>query len=322
MAGKVLLIVFGILLAVCGLLFTCGGAVLLNFGGTSGTFLTGFHHISTPGYALVSDPSKVENGFAQSSPGAITVLVNGQGSDKPLFIGVGPTQQVHQYLVGSTYTQINKIDLSPFNLHTAEVAGTAHPAAPGDQGFWVAKATGLHPRLSWPLANGYQLVVMNADASTNVSLQAQLGASAPVIGNVGLGGLIGGIVGLLLGIALAIVGIRRRRVAMSYAGQPGYGYPYPPGGYPGYPGSQGYPPYPGEAPPSGYPQTPGYPPSPGGPPPPAYPPGPGYPPPPTGPERPEDGGEAPGQSGYPGSPDDERGPGQPPDPGQPQGPTP
>ncbi len=281
MVKKVVLIVCGALALLIGLPLIAGGVALLAVGGRSGTLISGYHPVSTPTAAFVADPRTLrETGDVTTKVSGATLRVDGS-SARPVFIGVGPAAQVDDFLAGATYDQVTAVDFSPFGLSLTRVTGPAHPAAPGDQSFWVAQATGTAPRLSWRVTGGdYLLVVMNADASAAVSLSVRVGVSSSLIFESGLGLTIFGGLLALLGLLLVIWGIvakRRPPVVPGYAYPPGTGYPgagYPPGpGYPapgpGYPVPPGYPPagpVPGEGyhpaaypPPGGYPPT-GYPP--------------------------------------------------------------
>jgi hypothetical protein len=260
MAKKVILIILGILLGLCGLAVLCGGAALLAIGGTSGSFQSGFHPLSTPTTAFVADPAHLENTSNVSvNGGGVSVTIVGRSSSAPIFIGVGRATDVGTYLADAPHELVTKLDFEPYQLTTQQIPGSGHPAVPGDQGFWVAKASGTNPSLTWKVADGYQLVIMNASAAAGVQLSVRVGIRAPVLGGIGIGALVAGIVFTLIALGLLIWGIRSRRRQQIEPTYPGYtppgGYPpgsFPPGGYPpsGYPTS-GYPP--SEYPPSGYP---------------------------------------------------------------------
>lgn len=275
MAKKVILIVCGAIALLIGLPLLAGGIALLAVGGRSGTLISGYHPVSTPTAAFVADPRSLnDTGDVTTKLSGATLRVDGS-SAQPTFIGVGPATQVDDFLAGTTYDEITGVDFSPFRLNATRVAGQARPAAPGDQSFWVAQATGTAPRLSWRVTDGtYLLVVMNADGSPGVSLSVRMGIGSPVIFEWGLGLTIFGGLLALLGLLLVIWGImakRRPAMVLGYPYPPGMGYPgagYPPG--PGYPAPPGYPP-PGAMPdegyhPAAYPPTGGYPPRAGYPP--------------------------------------------------------
>lgn len=269
MVKKVVLIVLGLILFIVGLAIAAVGGVALGFGGRSGIVQSSFHAISTPTSAFVSDPAKVRNSNDVNTGGSnVTIRVDGRNSSKPLFIGVGPTSQVNAYLNGVSYDRVTDVNFGNFRLDTTRVNGAGQPAAPGDQSFWVASASGANPQMNWKVSNGdYRVVVMNADGSPRVALEARAGLKIKNLFGIGIGAVIAGAFLALLGLALLIWGIAAKRKIEQPVGYPG---PYPPPGYPA-----GYPPT-GGGPPGGntqqYPAQPPYQPPPGPPPPPNQPP--------------------------------------------------
>jgi hypothetical protein len=268
-AKKVILIILGVLLALCGILAACGGGGLLGVAGTSGTIHSGYHTISTPTDGFVSDPTRIEdNSNVRVSGSGVTIRVNARNTSAPVFLGIGPAAQVNSYLAGAPVENVTDINFSPFRLTTQQVQGTVRPAAPADQSFWVAQASGVRPSLTWKITDGnYRLVIMNADASSGVRLDARVGVTAGILGGLGLGLLIGGIVVALGGIALLVWGIRSRRRPPPSAAVPAYPSGYgPTGGAPSgwSPSGGSTPPPPGSQPPASPYQPPGSPTQPGG----------------------------------------------------------
>jgi hypothetical protein len=256
MAKKIVLIVFGIVILLVGLAVTALGVAGLAVGGRSGSIQSGYHSVATPTYAFVSNAQQLRRGQGfELNSGHATLHVDARNGGEPLFVGVGPATQVTSYLAGSSYATVTDVNFGPFRLDTRQTAGNAKPASPADQSFWVARASGTSPTLTWPIASGdYRLVVMNADASAGVRTDARLGLRIPGLFGTALGATIGGGVLTLLGLGLLIWGIAaKRRPPM-----PGYGEPAgyaPPTGYPptSYPPSTGYPPSDGYPSPAGYP---------------------------------------------------------------------
>jgi hypothetical protein len=287
-AKKVLLIVFGLVILLIGLAVTALGSAGLAFGGHSGVIESGFHSIGTSTYGFVSNPGQVRRGQGVEVRSGNATLRVAARSSQPVFIGVGPAQQVDSYLNGVPYETVTDVHFDPFRLDLQSSTGTVHPAKPGDQSFWVAKATGTSPDLSWPIVSGsYRVVMMNANGSAGVLSDTQVGLRIPGLFGASLGTTIAGGLLSLIGLGLLIWGIatkRRQPAAVQGYGPPGYGAPgaagyptnYPPQGYPppgqegqGY---QGYPPQGGYPPQSGYPPQGGNPPSAGPPPSAGYPP--------------------------------------------------
>jgi len=103
------------------------------------------------------------------------------------------------------------VSVAPFHLTLARQGGTATPPPPGSQSFWVAKASGTHPTLTWTVTNGsYRLVVMNTDAAAPVAFAGGLDLTIPHSFAIGVGLLIGGILVIVVGIVLIVLGARAR----------------------------------------------------------------------------------------------------------------
>ena len=257
MTKKIILILLGLIALIAGLAISAFGVAGLSFGGRSGVLQSGYHAISTPTDAFVSNPSEIRNSNHVGRTGnPVTLRVYGRNSTKPLFVGIGPSAQVAAYLNGAPYEQVTHVDFGPFRLTSTRIDGTTQPAAPADQSFWVAQATGSTPQLRWPVDDGdYRVVIMNADASPGVSLDARVGLKIKGLFGIALGATIFGCLLALLGLGLMIWGIaaKRKREEAVAGAYPTSSYP-PPGGPP--------PTY--NPPPGGTPPT--YNPPPGGPP--------------------------------------------------------
>jgi len=216
MVKKVILIVVGLFALLGGLLFAGVGAAALALGGRSGTIQSGYHHIGTSASAFVIDPQHIrDNTNVELRSGGVTTLrIATRNTPVNLFVGVGPSDQVSAYLNGSSYAEITDLEFSPFKLVTNQVAGTANPAAPADQSFWVAQATGSHPTLTFDLKNGdYRVVVMNADGSPGVATDVRVGIKVPALFGVGLASAIGGTLVALARPGPADLGHRREAQA-------------------------------------------------------------------------------------------------------------
>jgi hypothetical protein len=259
-AKKVLLIVFGAVLALLGLGLTIGGAVVLALTGGDGYFGSGTETLRTPTHALVSEPVQ---DYADSEAGGLTATARVRASSTSggsLFLGVGRAAEVDRYLSGVAYDEVRDIRFSPFRYDAVRQEGEQTPGPPADQPGWIAQAVGDGEQtLEFDLGDraDYRLVVMNADASAGVDVRASFGIRVPFLRGLGVGLTIGGVLAVLVGILLLVLGVRTkvppRQPAWSPYGPPGYGQPgYGPPGYgqPGY-GQPGY----GHAPP-GYPYGP------------------------------------------------------------------
>jgi hypothetical protein len=221
-AHRVLLLVFGGIALVVALGLLAGGGVALWALGQrddSGYFTTDSHRLSTPSYAIASKGLDI----GPDAPGWISDFAGVRiqaGSERPVFLGIGPTSDVTRYLARVQHSQITDFDTDPVRFSSREVAGSARPAPPAQQSFWRVRATGSGTQtVTWPLEKGnWSAVAMNADGSRGVSLALRVGAHIPALRWVAVGFLAGGAVVLLVGASLLYLGVRRRDSELEHAG--------------------------------------------------------------------------------------------------------
>jgi hypothetical protein len=214
MAKRVVLFVLGGLLLVFGALAAIGGGALMALFGSNNTLSSGVQQVSTPTRALVSEAGSIQGASgAQTVFGSVRLRITATptGAGHLLFLGVGPASAVDRYLSGVSHDVATDVSVTPFHLTLARQGGTATPPPPGSQSFWVAKASGNHPTLTWTVSNGsYRVVVMNTDAAAPVAFAGGLDLTIPHSFAIGIGLLIGGIVLILIAIALIVLGARTR----------------------------------------------------------------------------------------------------------------
>jgi hypothetical protein len=208
------LIVLGSVLAAIGVLAAIAGGALMALFGSNNTLSSGVQHVSTPTRALVSPASSIQGtSGAQTVLGSVRLRITATptGTGHQLFLGIGPASAVDRYLSGASYDVATDVSVAPFHLTLARHRGIAAPAPPGSQSFWVAKASGSHPTLTWTVTSGsYRLVAMNTDAVAPVAFAGGLDLTIPHSFAIGIGLLIGGIVLILIGIVLIVLGARAR----------------------------------------------------------------------------------------------------------------
>lgn len=214
MARRIVLIVLGSVLAAIGVLVAIGGGALMALFGSNDTLASGVQHVSTPTRALVSPAGSIQGmSGAQTVLGTVRLRITATpvAAGQQLFLGIGPAGAVDHYLRGVRYDVATDVSVAPFRLTLARHPGTATPPPPGSQTFWVAKASGNHPTLTWTVTSGsYKLVAMNTDAAAPVAFAGGLDLTVPHSFGIGIGLLIGGIVLILIGIVLIVLGARAR----------------------------------------------------------------------------------------------------------------
>lgn len=212
-AGRIVLLVFGILFVLVSFGLLIGGGVVLamdnTFKDSQGFYTSGNIPVSSSTSVITTQPANIHigsNWWFNPSNDLLTIRVEGTAanSGQPIFIGIAKQSDLTNYLNGAGYDEVR--DFSFTGLDTGSVSythhnGTAAVQAPTGQSFWVASASGPGTQtLQWNVTNGtYSVVLMNADGTAPVNAEASLGVKVPdVIHGVGLGLLIGGIV-LIIG---------------------------------------------------------------------------------------------------------------------------
>jgi hypothetical protein len=214
MTKRVVLFVVGGVLLVIGALAAIGGGTLMALFGLNDTLDSGVQHVSTPTRALVSPASSIhDTSGVQTVFGSVRLRITATptGAGHHIFLGVGPASAVDRYLNGVSHDVATDVSVTPFHLTLARHGGTVTPPPPGSQSFWVAKASGNHPTLTWTVTSGsYRVVVMNTDAAAPVAFAGGLGLTVPHLFPTGVGLLTGGIVLILIAIALIVLGALAR----------------------------------------------------------------------------------------------------------------
>jgi hypothetical protein len=214
MTRRVVLFVVGGVLLVIGVLAATAGGALMAFFGSNDTLSSGVQQVSTPTRALVSPADSIQGASgAQTVVGSVRLRITATptGAGHLLFLGIGPASAVDRYLNGVSHDVATDVSVTPFHLTLARQGGTAAPPPPESQSFWVARASGNHPTLTWTVTSGsYRVVVMNTDAAAPVAFAGGLNLTIPHSFAIGIGLLIGGIVLVLIAIVLIVLGARAR----------------------------------------------------------------------------------------------------------------
>ncbi len=220
---RIALVVVGSLTALLGLMLVVASGVLGAIGRSSdgyleagpGRFTTETYAITVPGVGI--DIAGPDVAFARDMLGAARVRAESHDGDVPVFIGIGPREDVSAYLSGVEHAEVSDVEIDPFRVDYRSVEGGAPADAPDQQTFWAVSDAGAGERtVEWEVAPGdWTVVVMNADGSAGVDADVTLGASMRIMGVAGVGVLVAGLVLLVVGIVLVVVPLvtRGRRTA-------------------------------------------------------------------------------------------------------------
>jgi hypothetical protein len=126
--------------------------------------------LSTDGYAIASEELQFEEVPVGWLPANLvgTFRVEAESSSAAVFIGLGPSSEVDDYLEGVGHSRVTSLGTF-FGVDYQELEGG--PAEDPDlQDFWIATAQGTGTRqVEWEAEAGdWTIVVMNADASSGV----------------------------------------------------------------------------------------------------------------------------------------------------------
>ena len=216
--GSIVLIIAGALLALIALGPLVGGGVLLWARTTQrdadGFYTTPTERFETTSAAITSERIDLGSGPANQSGytslGDTTVRLRVQSTgERAAFVGIARQDDVDRYLAGIAHAELQQVRVAPFAPDYRYVDGTGTASAPGTQSIWVASAQGRGQQsIEWKLDTGrWAVVVMNADASPGVSVNATAAAQAPWVLPVAIGLLLGGGVAAAVGLVLLVVGV-------------------------------------------------------------------------------------------------------------------
>ena len=200
--GRLFRLVLGSLGVLAALAFLTGAAALTwgleTHRDGSGYFTTNTHHYQTSSYALSTQSLDVGGltGALEDRLARLRITATSNDAAKPLFIGIARTEDADRYLARVEHDELRDIKLDPFSIDYRPFAGGAPTALTTTRSIWRAHAVGTGTQtISWPVEKGrWTAVVMNADGSRHVSVDAQLAARVSglwwiVVTLIGLGAL-------------------------------------------------------------------------------------------------------------------------------------
>lgn len=164
-----------------------GLAAAAAFQATSGgAFTTPERRFGTSAVALKTDEIEVGSETARAGDpmpdlgelAEVEIVVRPADPRVPLFVGIGPKEQVESYLRGVAHEEFVSADLGPFRPVFRSLPGASHATGlPSQQRFWVASSSGLGTRtLTWDKTGGaWSVVVMRLDGRPGVDAHASIG---------------------------------------------------------------------------------------------------------------------------------------------------
>jgi uncharacterized membrane protein len=223
-AGKIILLVLGIIGLLISIGLLVGGGALLWADNTikdsEGFYTTRTIQIEKDSYAIVTGPANIDIdagwgwGWGWDLGDLATFKVEGSNNDpsNQIFIGVARESDIDAYLSSVEYDEMTQLHIYPYSVDYRNHPGSIVPGAPTSQTFWTESTYGTGTQiLEWELEPGsHSLVLMNNDGSAGVDMNIVFGAKVPLLIGVGVGILVAGAVGLLISILMIYFSVRRR----------------------------------------------------------------------------------------------------------------
>lgn len=229
--GRIILLIFGILLILGSIPLLAGGGILLwadmVWTDDDGFITTETRQLARDSYAIVTESADIDiDDEWQWGWGSrvdwdlgdlVTFKVEGTNNDasKGVFIGVAEESDLIGYLSDVEYDEIIsfRIHSDGFDVDYKNHPGNSSPTAPTSETFWMDSKSGTGTQvLEWELETGtYSLVLMNEDGSRDADLDVSVGVKVPWIFGVGVGFVVGGIIALIIGILMFIYSLRGRK---------------------------------------------------------------------------------------------------------------
>jgi hypothetical protein len=154
--------------------------------------------------ARAADPVNDLGDLAQ-----VRIAIRSSDPDVEIFAGVAPTADIRSYLRRVAHDAFDSATLEPFEATFRRSTGTSPPDDPQDQTFWVASSSGQGElTLDWDKRQGaWSLLIMRADGSAGLDLDASIALRFGFLTPVAIGALSAGLLTLT---GTAIARARRR----------------------------------------------------------------------------------------------------------------
>jgi hypothetical protein len=205
-ASRVIGMVFASVGGLIGLALLAGGIAVLAayaFDRDDGYFNSDRKQLKSAAYAITTKEIDLDADQIDWAPDPIVEKVRLQvESNKPAFVGIGSDENVDRYLAGVAHDELVDFnsDQPEFDLHR----GGPPRGPPGEQAFWAATSKGSGEQsLTWdPKFGRWTAVVMNADATRGIDVEADAGIKLDWAIWAGLGMFV---IGLLMSASAVVV---------------------------------------------------------------------------------------------------------------------
>ncbi|MCK5585092.1 DUF4389 domain-containing protein [Candidatus Bipolaricaulota bacterium] len=195
-AGKVVAAVFGSILALIALGLLIGGGTLFwaqeTLQDADGFFNSPSYRLEADGYAIVAeeiDLASYPGDWWPAKVDASARLNVRAGTGQEVFIGIGLQEDVDDYLGSVSHSVVRRLGDRWDDVRLVAQSGGVPEGSPADANIWVALIQGEGEQtLNWePQRGKWAVVIMNADATTNVAVSAVGGVRIPILRPISIG---------------------------------------------------------------------------------------------------------------------------------------
>ncbi|MFC2078422.1 DUF4389 domain-containing protein [Candidatus Bipolaricaulota bacterium] len=235
-AGKVVAAIFGSFFALIALGVLIGGGALFwaqeTLQDAEGFFNSPSYRLGVAGYAIVAeeiDLASYPGDWWPAKVDASARLNVRADSGQAVFIGIGLQADVDEYLADVSHSVARQLGDRWDDVRLVERSGGAPEIAPADADFWAASIQGEGEQtLTWePQRGRWAVVIMNADASADISVSAIASARIPILYSISIGLLIAGLVFAVFAALLLVVATRSSGAPALVAAEPAAQGAYP-----------------------------------------------------------------------------------------------
>jgi hypothetical protein len=221
-AGRIVAVIVGVLVLLPALALFVGGSVLTvahvvereddgYFDVTLDRVNSATAAVTTSEVDLRADPGPPDwiLDFVDFS---VRLRATGVGDpSSEVFIGIGPQADVDSYLSDVARDEIRDVD-SDGDVRYRTVPGTDSPTPPGEQGFWVASASGSGTQeLIWEAEEGeWAATLMNADGSSGILADVTVGVRSGALLGIAITMIVIGAVLLAIAVVIIVLAARGR----------------------------------------------------------------------------------------------------------------
>ena len=193
---RLVIVVFGAIFLVIGILGLIGGALLYMLAQNGFTIDPG--PLESDAYAIVLKDIDLGSGEDYSYAGLkigpdefVTLTLTGESlnPDKDFFVGLATESAGENYLhnveydelVGSDWAQVTPFQTTYTDFEYKRISGSAVPSDPVAETFWEIKEHGDGTReLEWDVQPGtYWAILMNEDYSRDISAEGEINIKIP-----------------------------------------------------------------------------------------------------------------------------------------------